>query len=287
MQEISHLIDFKDNLYSEKLLSSLRFNRYAILKNHSVNLDKLNLIYEEWSSFFENSVDYKQQYLYSAETDDGYVPMNLEYAKDVKKPDLKEFYQIHLDGLLNQVNPCSVETKKLFLQLTQLGESLIEILDNALPANVKNSMAAPLWASMHDSKRHCMRFIHYPPCGDLNELYRSAPHDDICLLTIILPARGEGLMIKKNNIWEKENAENTSLVVFNSEMLEICTQGYFQSMSHYVTTDQVDAKNMSRYSMPFAVHPCSDMLLKEGLTAHNAVRQRIVDTQLNKIKEFI
>lgn len=287
MQNISQFIDFKDHQYSEKLFASLRFNRYAVLNNHPLDLGMLNSIYEEWISFFEGSNDYKQTYLYSSETDDGYVPMNLEYAKSAKKPDLKEFYQIHLDGLLNRMNPCSVETKKLFLQLAQLGESFIKILDNALPAQLKKSMAAPLFASTSNSTRHCMRFIHYPPCKDLSEIYRSAPHDDICLLTIILPTRGEGLKVKKNNIWETANAANNSLVVFNSEMLEICTQGYFKSMSHYVTTDEVDALNTSRYSMPFAVHPCSDMLLKKDLTAHNAVRRRIVETQLNKVNSYI
>jgi isopenicillin N synthase-like dioxygenase len=287
MQDISNIIDFDDTKYSEKLFDSLLINRFAVLKNHSVNLDTLDSLYDEWEDFFKNNIDYKQKFLYSIETDDGYVPMNLEYAKDAKKPDLKEFYQIHLDGLLAQKNPCSIETNKVFLQLVQLGESLIKILDDRLPAHVKNAMVDPLWASTKGSKRHCMRFIHYPPCGDLGELYRSAPHDDICLLTIILPARGEGLILKKNSDWEEENAEDKTLVVFNSEMLEICTQGYLQSMSHQVTTDLIDAKHTSRYSMPFAVQPCSSMLLRKGLTAHNAVRQRIVDTHLHKISEFI
>lgn len=283
MNSVSHIIDLKEHQFSEKLYETLRINRYAILKNHLLNLNMLDTIYEEWENFFKNNDDLKQKYLYSHETDNGYVPMNLEYAKGADNPDLKEFYQIHLEALLNQETPCSIETKKLFQQLAELGESIVKILDNGLPQHIKCSMSAPLWESTKESKQHCMRFIHYPPCGNSHEVYRSVPHDDICLLTIILPTRGEGLRMKKNDDWSDESLDNQSLVVFNSEMLEICTNGYFQSMSHQVTTDLIDAKLLSRYSMPFAVHPHSNMPLKKDLTAYQAVRQRIVDTRLNKV----
>lgn len=281
-------VDMQHPDYAKQLFVSLRDNHYAIIKNHSVDLSNLNGLYQEWTDFFARSYAQKEEYLYSHETDDGYVPMNLEHAKDVAEPDLKEFYQIHLDGLLNQESACSVGIKKLFQQLALLGEFFVKTLDEMLPSKLKSSMTASLWQSTESSKRHCMRFIHYPPCGDSGELYRSAPHDDICLLTIILPARGEGLMMKKNKGWEEENAENKSLVVFNSEMLEICTNGYFKSMTHHVTTDLADnARYVSRYSMPFFVHPFSTMFLKKDLTSYAAVRQRIIDTGLDKVADIV
>lgn len=66
MNNTNHIIDLNDNRCDKKIFESLRFNRYAILRNH---------------------------------------PINLKYAMGVKKPDLKEFYQIHFEGLLNQANP--------------------------------------------------------------------------------------------------------------------------------------------------------------------------------------
>lgn len=284
----SDVVDMKDPNFAQQLFASLRANRYAVLKNHSVELSNLNGYYEEWTDYFASSNEKKIKYLYSSETDDGYVPMNLEHAKDTIEPDLKEFYQIHLDGLLNQENACSAGVKNLFQELAILGEALVKTVDENLPKEAKNSMFAPLWQSTKGSKRHCMRFIHYPPCGDSGDLYRSAPHDDICLLTIILPARGEGLMMKKNKGWEEENAENKSLVVFNSEMLEICTNGYLKSMTHHVTTDLTDnARFVSRYSMPFFIHPHSTMFLNKELTSLAAVRQRIIDTGLDKVNEVM
>lgn len=213
--------------------------------------------------------------------------MNLEHAKGIEKPDLKEFYQIHKESLFSQANPCSEKTRMIFQQLTKLGELFVKIIDQMLPEAVKSIMIDPLWDSTEDSQRHCMRFIHYPPCGDMGELYRSAPHDDICLLTIILPTRSEGLMMKKNHGWEDGSAQKDSLVVFNSEMLEICTSGYFKSMTHHVTTDLVEnARNISRYSMPFFVHPHSGMFLEKEFTSYAAVYQRIIDTGLDKVADI-
>lgn len=282
------VVDIKNSDYASQLFASLRANRYAILKNHSIDLSNLDALYQEWADFFVSCNAKKERYLYTSETDDGYVPMNLEHAKGTDEPDLKEFYQIHLDCLINKQNACSEGVKALFLNLAQLGEFLIKTLDETLPKEIRESMTAPLWQSTDGSKRHCMRFIHYPPCGDSGELYRSAPHDDICLLTIIVPARGEGLMMRKNKGWEEENPEKQSIVVFNSEMLEICTNGYFKSMTHHVTTDLADnARFVSRYSMPFFVHPHSTMFLNKDLTSYAAVRKRIIDTGLDKVDEVM
>ncbi|HSW92736.1 MAG TPA: 2OG-Fe(II) oxygenase family protein [Gammaproteobacteria bacterium] len=279
------VIDMKHPDYMQQLFASLLSNRYFILKNHPIELSNLDILYQEWAEFFTSDNELKHSYLYSSETDDGYVPINLEHAKDINEPDLKEFYQIHFENLYKQKNACSSGSKKLFEDLATLGESLIKVIDEMLPKEIKKSMAAPLWLSTEGSKRHCMRFIHYPPCGDADNSYRSAPHDDICLLTIIIPACGEGLMMEKNKGWQKENAEMNSLVVFNSEMLEIATDGYLKSMRHHVTTDLVNnARVASRYSMPFFVHPHSNMFLNRKLTSYTAVRQRIIDTGLDKIK---
>jgi isopenicillin N synthase-like dioxygenase len=279
------VVDMDHPAHAQHLIESLRNNRFAIIKNHSIFLDDLSQLYQEWEIFFSKDIAEKKEYLYSMESDDGYVPSNLEHAKDTDKPDLKEFYQIHLDGLINQKTPCSEQSKKIFYELAQLGEYLIKSIDEQLPKAVKSSMLMPLWQSVKESRRHCMRFIHYPPCGDSTELYRSAPHDDICLLTIIIPTKGEGLIMKKNNGWQQENPEEKVLVVFNSEMLEMCTEGYLKSMTHQVTTDLTEnARFVSRYSMPFFVHPHSNMLLNANLTSYAAVKQRIIETGLDKLK---
>jgi isopenicillin N synthase-like dioxygenase len=266
------IVDLKHPDHAQHLFESLLNNRYAIIRNHSIVLEGLNHIYQQWEHFFAQSESEKEKYLYSLETDDGYVPVNIEHAKDAIKPDLKEFYQLHLDGMLHHKNACSEESKKLFLELADLGEYITKAIDDMLPTEIKANMTTSLCSAVKNSKRHCMRFIHYPPCGDSNELYRSAPHDDICLITIILPTRGEGLMMRKNDGWTQEDSVDTSLVVFNSEMLEICTHGYMKSMTHQVTTDLTEnARYISRYSMPFFVHPHSATLLKSNLTSYAAV----------------
>jgi isopenicillin N synthase-like dioxygenase len=283
--ECNSIVDMRDSAHNQHLFASLRDNRFAIIKNPPVNLDDLDYLYQDWEKFFAKNIAEKEKYLYSIDNDDGYVPLNIEHARDTDKPDLKEFYQIHLDSLLHNDNPCSDRTKQKFLQIAQLGEYLIKNIDQQLPEEVRNSMSTSLSQAVEQSKRHCMRFIHYPPCDDTTDLYRSAPHDDICLLTIIFPTRGEGLIMKKNTGWQEETPNGKCLVVFNSEMLEVCTQGYFKSMTHHVTTDLVqNARSVSRYSMPFFVHPQSAMLLKESLSAGAAVKQRIIETGLDKIK---
>ena len=283
--ESKSLVDMRDPDHKREIFLSLRDNRFVVLRSPPVNLDDLDSLYQDWKNFFSKSYEEKAKYLYSVDNDDGYIPMNTEHTRDSDKPDLKEFYQIHSERLIHGNNPCTNLTKQKFLEMAHLGEYLINAIYQQLPSKIKDLMPTPLSLSVEKSNRHCMRFIHYPPCTDSQDLYRSAPHDDICLLTIIFPTRGEGLIIKKNNGWQEETPTDDCLVVFNSEMLEICTQGYFKSMTHHVTTDLADnAKSVSRYSMPFFVHPHSTMVLKEGLTAAAAVEQRIFETGLAKIK---
>lgn len=278
------IIDMKHPAHAQHLFDSLLNNRYAIIHNHPIALENLNQIYQQWENFFAQNNTEKEKYLYSIKTDDGYVPVGIERANNATNPDLKEFYQIHLDGLLNQNNPCSNEAKQLFQDLAFLGEHIIRTIDNMLPFEIKTSMTTSLWPAVKNSSRHCMRFIHYPPCNNSNELYRSAPHDDICLTTIILPTRGEGLMIKKNDGWTQEDSTDTSLIAINSEMLEICTRGYMKSMTHYVTTDlDKNAKYVPRYSMPFFVHPHATTILNQNLTSYAAVEQRAREMGLDNV----
>ena len=104
--------------------------------------------------------------------------------------------------------------------------------------------------------------LHYPPVPeDAPEgAVRSAAHEDINFITLLVAAKGAGLqLLDRDGTWLPVETEPKNLIVDSGDMLQRLTNGVIPSTTHRVVNP--DGPNVSRYSMPFFMHPASDVSL--------------------------
>lgn len=277
VNDLSHKPNLDVNLQANHsgnfLLHNLKTSGCAVLINHDIPVQLLNDIFEQWGNFF-SSKD-KIKWLRTNETDEGFIPINVETAqKGDTLADFKELYQTHYNGQY-PTNINTESTIKLFDALVKLGEKLIGLLDSTFPTSVKNKMCTPLTEMIAGSNNHLIRIIHYPPIAKGVTVPRAAPHTDICLFTIVFGATFHGLELQdQTGNWYEPQVNDLSLVIFNSEMLEIATNGYLKAVVHRVKADP-NSYTTSRYSLPLGFHPLRQAQLKKNITAIDHLRNRL------------
>jgi isopenicillin N synthase-like dioxygenase len=275
LDSVNATIDLQSKNVALDLLNTLKTNGFAILKNHSVSLALLSELYTEWSYFFENNKKY--DWIRSDYDDEGYVPINTEIAVGYNVADHKEFYQSHKNGRYPDFINLDI-TEKLVFELTTLGENLLGLIQGALPENITDNMKTTLPAMIENCNKHGFRVIHYPEIEKGKFSTRAEEHGDICLLTILPNPTSEGLELQApNGVWHAPEIANNDILVFNADMLEMCTNGYLKSTTHKVNSNLAPDKKPARYSFPIFIHPRREIELKPGISALNALRKRLTE----------
>ena len=133
-----------------------------------------------------------------------------------------------------------------------------------------------------------LRVVHYPPLDDKKDAVRSAPHGDICLFTILVMPTAKGLeLLDQNGSWYTPDLNELNVVIFNSDMIEVATNGHLKSAEHQVTKKSHTSIQKSRYSIPFFIHPSRQAVLKQNFTAGDYLRERLFDTGFDGNKLII
>ena len=91
---------------------------------------------------------------------------------------------------------------------------------------------------------------------------RAAEHEDINLITLLMGASSEGLQVlNKQGEWVSITALPNQLVVNVGDMLQRLTNNVLKSTTHRVINPPREKWGSSRYSIPFFLHPRSEMRL--------------------------
>ncbi len=108
-----------------------------------------------------------------------------------------------------------------------------------------------------------LRPIHYPPITkDPKNAVRAAAHTDINLITLLMGAQGKGLQVQNHNgEWIDAVAKPDELMINVGDMLSRHTNNKLKSTIHQVINPPREEWHTSRYSIPFFMHPISDMKL--------------------------
>jgi isopenicillin N synthase-like dioxygenase len=108
-----------------------------------------------------------------------------------------------------------------------------------------------------------LRPIHYPPItSEPKNAVRAAAHGDINLITLLMGAHGKGLQVKNhNNEWVDAIARPDQLMINVGDMLSRLTNNKLKSTIHQVVNPPRELWGTSRYSIPFFMHPVSEMPL--------------------------
>jgi len=248
-----------------ELMRGLQRYGFIILRDHPVSMQLLDEAYRLSAALFAQPEETKQLYVGGPR---GYVPFRTERAKNRSVPDLKEFWQIGPErdtsrGVTEAPNiwpaqpPGFKQTLlELFGALQDTGRIILEALAPGL--SLPQNFFAPLIADSNS----VLRLLHYPPVpADADpDSVRAAAHEDINLLTLLVAAQGSGLeLLDRDGRWLPVETARNNLIVDSGDMLARLTNDVIPATTHRVVNPQ--GPNVSRYSMPFFMHPNNDVLL--------------------------
>ena len=247
---------------SGALMHGLQRFGFVILRDHPVSFALLDAAYDLSARFFARDESEKRRYACGTR---GYTPFRTEHAKNRTDPDLKEFWQSGpesaADGEPANVWPDDPREFKttvvsLFDALQETGRIVLEALERPL------NLPAGFFASRMRDRNSVLRLLHYPPV-DLGRDAggtRSAPHEDINLITLLPAPRESGLeLLDRDGRWLAIEAAHHDLIVDSGDMLARLTNDVIPATTHRVVNPPTD--NRSRYSMPFFMHPDADVVL--------------------------
>jgi isopenicillin N synthase-like dioxygenase len=257
--------------FIDALMEGFQYFGFIILKDHAVSRDLLKRAYDMSRGFFALSVEEKRRYIAGADGQRGYTPFGKEHAKDSKVGDLKEFWHVGRefapDSPLARTYPANLWPERpagfhdtflaLYTALEEAGFAMLEALAPSL------GVADDYFRKMATDGNSILRLLHYPPVpadADPNAV-RAAAHEDINLITILVAAEGGGLeLLDRDGKWLAVETDPDNLIVDAGDMLARATNDVIPATTHRVVNPK--GPNVSRYSMPFFMHPHSDAVLE-------------------------
>ena len=121
-----------------------------------------------------------------------------------------------------------------------------------------------------------LRLLHYPPIPADAEGVRAGAHEDINLITLLLGAEEAGLeLLDRDGRWLPIKPPEGAMVINVGDMLQRLTNHVLPSTTHRVVNPAPERRGVSRYSMPFFLHPAPDFLIEtlpSTITAENPNR---------------
>jgi isopenicillin N synthase-like dioxygenase len=248
--------------FSSALMHGLQRFGFVTLRDHPVPTRLLDEAQVLSARFFAEDDSVKRRYALGPR---GYTPFRTEHAKNRTEPDLKEFWQVGPESGGNQaltnVWPASPPGFKhtvlgLFEALQDTGRYILEALERPL------GVPTGFFASRTRDRNSVLRLLHYPPVAvDANAgSARSAAHEDINLITLLPAPQESGLeLLDRDGRWIAVETAHHNLIVDSGDMMARLTNDVIPATTHRVVNPLKD--NRSRYSMPFFMHPDSDVTL--------------------------
>lgn len=268
-------VDYTAENASAEFARSLRETGFGVLYNHPIDQKLIDEVYADWRKFFADDA-LKEKYMRDPEKQDGYFPPSIsEVAVGAKHKDLKEFYHIYPDGRFPE--ELSKKSLEMYRQLAELAQTLLKWIEAHLPKEIAEKLSMSLGEMIENSPQTLLRIIHYPPMGEdvPAGAVRAAAHGDINLLTALVGATTSGLQVKDaEGNWHDVPCDRESIAVNIGDMLQKCTDGYYQSTIHRVVNPEANDRS-ARLSMPLFLHPRPEVVLKPGLTADEYLNARL------------
>ncbi|MBP9688492.1 MAG: isopenicillin N synthase family oxygenase [Bacteroidia bacterium] len=245
---------------------------FVAVRGHFLSDELSQNLYQQVQQFYALSDDKKEAYQVPGLAGQrGYTSFGKEHAKGRTEGDLKEFWQFgqwvddgdkikdeYPDNVgINELPQFNVYGKEAYKKLEETGKYMLRAIALYLGLN----------EFYFDDKIHngnsILRAIHYPPItNEPKSAVRAAEHEDINLITLLMGASAEGLeVLNKQNQWVAITALPDQLVVNVGDMLQRLTNNKLKSTTHRVVNPPREKWGTSRFSIPFFLHPKSNMPL--------------------------
>lgn len=280
---------------------------FAGVINHGISKDLVDRFYTESKAFFSLPYEVKSKYeIAGLAGQRGYTSFGKEHAKHSNVGDLKEFYQLGQEAPEGHAKKSSypnnihVDEVPVF---TKTGQELYKAFE-ASGAKLLQAIALYLELPEHyfDEKiemgNSILRAIHYPPITtEPKSAIRAEQHEDINLITLLVGASAGGLQIlDMKNQWLDIVPGEDEIVVNVGDMLQRLTNNYLKSTTHRVVNPPREEWHRPRLSIPFFLHPKSEMdltcleatvtddrpLAYDPITAGEYLNERLMEIGLKK-----
>jgi isopenicillin N synthase-like dioxygenase len=303
----------KKKAFVEKLGEAYNNIGFVAIKNHGLSDELTAKLYENVMAFFKLPDEVKSRYeIAGLAGQRGYTGKNKEHAKGRNVGDLKEFY--HVGQEISNIPPSDPVRQEypenIFPQevpdFKNVTLEAFRILENTGKLMLR-AIALYLGLDEHyfDDKvaygNSILRALHYFPIEDPDSLppdaVRAAAHGDINLITLLMGASAEGLeVLRRDGKWIPITALPDQIVVNVGDMLDRLTNNKLKSTIHRVVNPPREKMNTSRYSIPFFMHPRSEMdltclpscvdedhpKLYSDMTAGEFLNERLIELGLKK-----
>ena len=281
---------------------------FVALKGHFLDDQLVSALYEEVRNFFNLPLELKAKYeIPGIGGQRGYVSFGKEHAKGRSAGDLKEFWHfgqyIEKGSKWEGEYPENVTVEEL-PKFNLVGKQAYQMLEKT-GIYVLRALALHIGLEENYFDQYIkdgnsiLRPIHYPPITDepKDGAVRAAAHGDINLITLLMGAQGKGLQVQNHNgEWIDAIAQDDELMINVGDMLSRHTNNKLKSTIHQVVNPPRELWGTSRYSIPFFMHPVSDMKLDclpqcidnsnpklfEDITAGDYLNERLVELGLVK-----
>lgn len=262
---------------------------FIAVRNHFLTPVLQEQLYDAIRKFFALPDDVKSRYEKPGLAGQrGYIGKGKEHAKGRNTGDLKEFFHVGQElppaELAKEGYPANIWPEEVpeletvavevYRSLEKTGKFLLRAiaLYLGLPETYFDDKVA--------NGNSILRPIHYYPIEKPEtvpaDAVRAAEHGDINLITLLMGASADGLQVLRHDgKWIPITALPSQLVVNVGDMLERLTNKTLKSTIHRVVNPPRELMNTPRYSIPFFMHPRSEMslaALPACVTAENPKR---------------
>ena len=300
----------KKNAFVQALGEAYNNIGFVAIKNHGLTDEMTEQLYATIKSFFSLPDQVKQKYeVPELAGQRGYIGKGKEHAKGRTTGDLKEFYHVGQDvtdgDAIGKEYPDNIWPKEL-PEMEKIGLEVYKTLE-ATGIKMLQAIALYLGLDEHyfDNKVHngnsILRPIHYFPIENPDavpaDAVRAAEHGDINLITLLMGASADGLQVlRRDNKWIPITALPNQIIVNVGDMLARHTNNKLKSTIHRVVNPPKELMKTSRFSIPFFMHPRSEMdltvlstcvdkenpKLYDDITAGEFLHQRLAEIGLKK-----
>jgi isopenicillin N synthase-like dioxygenase len=280
---------------------------FVALKGHFLDDTLVRNLYSEVKNFFDLPVETKEKYeIPGIGGQRGYVSFGKESAKGKKEGDLKEFWHFgqYVEDDIERAKeyPENVFVKEL-PKFNEVGKQTYQMLEKTAKYVLRSlALHLNLEETYFDhyikNGNSILRPIHYPPIKtEPKGAERAAAHGDINLITLLMGAQGKGLQVQNHNgEWIDAMAAPDEIMINVGDMLARHSNNKLKSTIHRVVNPPKEMWGTSRYSIPFFMHPISEMKLDvledcidaenpkqfEDITSGEFLNQRLIELGLKK-----
>ncbi len=256
---------------------------FVAVQNHGIDQALVDGFYHAVERFFALPDAIKEKYeIPGLAGQRGFTSFGKEHAKHSTAGDLKEFWQIGQtveDGeVLSEHYPDNVSVAEL-PEFTELGYQLYRNFEHTGKYLLRSlALFLGLEETYFDDPIHngnsILRAIYYPPITEEpKSAIRAEQHEDINLITLLVGASADGLeVMDTNGNWVAVRTAPDEIVVNVGDMLQRLTNNVLRSTTHRVVNPPREKWHTARYSIPFFLHPKSEMpldCLQGCVTAEN------------------